>query len=185
MNDGQLEALVVVMSERMIDACLTHQMMPPMIVPESAHHVREFVLYEYETDCLRGHALSSGWGWHCAQSLVRTAAIEFVDELFEQDVLGQQTTIIAEAMEEAGHSVKDAFPLVNVVAVHHHYEHTADPTREEIIAHTVERRGELMNNPLFEKSVLKLQAEPICQAFFLLHSADHSALPLLAKMGGA
>ena len=42
MQDGELEVLVVVMSERMIDVCLTHQMMPPMIVPESAHHVREF-----------------------------------------------------------------------------------------------------------------------------------------------
>ena len=74
--------LTVVMSSRMIDACLTHQMMPPMIVPESAHHVREFILFEYETDSLRAHALSSGWGWHCAQSLVRTATIAFGEELF-------------------------------------------------------------------------------------------------------
>ena len=176
--------LTVVMSSRMIDACLTHQMMPPMIVPESAHHVREFILFEYETDSLRAHALSSGWGWHCAQSLVRTATIEFVDELFEQQVLGQQSTKVADAMEKDGHDVKDTFPLINVIAVHHHYTHTVDPTPEEIIAHTAERRGALMNNPLFEASVLKLMSEPICKAFFLLHNADHSALPLLSQMAG-
>ena len=182
MKDGELETLVVVMSTRMIESCLTHQMLPPIIVPESAHHVREFVLYEYETDCLRAHAFSTGWGWHCAQSLVRTATIEFVDELVDQDELLQQTNIIADAMEADGHNVKDAFPLINVVAVHHHYTDTCDPTREEIISHTVERRGGLYKDPLFEKSVKKLQSEPICQAFFLLHSADLSALPLLAKM---
>ena len=172
----------MVMSSRMIDACLTHQMMPPMIVPESAHHVREFVLYEYETDSLRGHAFSSGWGWHCAQSLVRTATIEHVDELFEQEVLGSQTVKVADAMEQAGHDVKDAFPLINVIAVHHHYTDTVDPSREQIIAHTVERRGALYRDPLFDKSVLKLQSEPICKAFFLLHNADHGSLDLLAQM---
>lgn len=183
MQDGELEVLVVVMSERMIDVCLTHQMMPPMIVPESAHHVREFALYEYETDCIRAHALSTGWGWHCEQSLVRTAAIELVDELVDQQVLVQQTTIIAEEMEKEGHNVKDAFPLINVVAVHHHYTDTCDPTREEIIAHSVERRGSLYKHPLFEKSVHKLQSEPICKAFFLLHTTDLSATPLLDRMG--
>ena len=184
MQDGQLEVLVVVMSERMIDACLTHQMLPPMIIPESAHHVREFMLYEYESDCLRACAATSGWGWHCSQSLVRTATVEVVDELFEQDILGQQTQKVAEAMEKEGFNVQDAFPLINVVAVHHHYEHTADPTRAEIIAHTVERRGALMSHKLFESSVKKLMNEPICRAFFLLHQADHTALDLLTRMDG-
>ena len=177
-----MEVLTVVMSSRMIDACLTHQMMPPMIVPESAHHVREFILYEYETDSLRGHAFSSGWGWHCDKSLVRTATIELVDELFEQDVLGSQTTKVADAMEKAGFDVKDAFPLINVIAVHHHYTDTVDPTREQIIAHTVERRGSLYAHPLFGRSVEKLQSEPICKAFFLLHNADHGSLDLLAGL---
>ena len=183
MQDGQLETLVVVMSERMVDACLEHQMLPPMIIPESAHHVREFILYEYETDSLRAHAITDGWGWHCALSLVRTAKVLGVDELFEQEILAQQTTVIADKLEEKGHNVKDAFPLINVVAVHHHYQHTADPTRAEIVAHTVERRSRLMKDPLFDASVAKLQNEPICKAFFLLHEGDHSAIPLLQMMG--
>ena len=77
---------------------------------------------------------------------------------------------------------QDVFPMVNVVAVHHLYEDTVDPTREEILDQTVKRRAMLLNHPLFDFSIEKLQSDPICRAFFLLHTADHSALDLLAKL---
>ena len=94
MEDNELEVLVVVMSQQMIDTCLAHQLLPPMIVPETAHHVREFLLYDYETDSLRACAATSGWGWHCAQSLVRTAKVEVVDELMDQETLVKQLSLI-------------------------------------------------------------------------------------------
>lgn len=182
MQDGQMECLTVVMSKRMIEACLTHQMLPPLIVPDGAHHVREFLLYDYEDDTLVAYARSSGWGWHCVQSLVRTATIEEVDELVDQEVMVQQTTIVADKLEEKGLNLKDSFPLINVLAIYHLYTHTCDPTREEIIEHSAAKRIDLMNDPLFEKSVKKLQSEPICRAFFLLHNTDPDSVDLLLKM---
>ena len=183
MQDGQMECLTVVMTPRMIEACLTHQMLPPMIIPEEAQHVREFLLYDYLSDTLVAIARTSGWGWHCAQSLVRTATVEDVDELIDQEVMVRQTTLVADRLEEKGVNLKDSFPLVNVLAIHHLYTHTCDPTGEEIIEHSATQRKALMSHPLFERSVKKLQSEPICRAFFLLHNTDSDSVDLLLKMG--
>ena len=176
------EVLAVVMSERMIEACLIHQMLPPLIVHPAAHHVRDFILYEYESDTLRAYALSEGWGWHCQNSLVRTAQIAHVDETLEQESLITHYTKFVEQMEEEGTEFQDTYPMLNTVAIHHRYTHTSYPNNEEILEEAVKKRIELINHPLFEKSASKIENEPLVKSFFMLHAVDMNAMDLLVRM---
>jgi len=176
------EVLAVVMSERMIEACLIHQMLPPLIVHPAAHHVRDFILYEYESDTLRAYALTEGWGWHCQNSLVRTARVVHVDETVEQDAFITHYTKFVEQMEDKGVAFQDTYPMLNSVAIHHHYEDTPYPSNEQILKEAVEKRIELVNHPLFEKSANKIENEPLVKSFFMLHAVDMNAMDLLARM---
>ena len=154
------------MSRDLLDTCLLLQFLPPLIIHPSAHHVRDFVLFEYESEVVRGLATISGWNTIYENSLIRTMCVAYIDETFEQEWLPNQIKGVAKRMDKAGYNFSDTSPYINGLAIHHHYKDTSTPTQERFVAEGVKARMELYEHPLFEQSVHQLWTDPSVKTFF-------------------
>ena len=166
MQDAQFEVLAVALSRDLLETCLLLGFLPPLIIHPSADHVREFVLFEYESDVVRAYAHISDWNTVYENSLIRTMRVNHIEETLEQEWLPRQLKGVRKGMDEAGYNFSDTSPYINGLAIHHHYRYTADPTHQMMIDEGVKRRTELYEHPLFEQSVHQLWTDPSVKTFF-------------------
>ena len=146
-------------------------MLPPVIVHPDGVHVRDIALYCCETSRVAATCRISGWGWHCAEAMVRTGRVEWIDEAFDGDGynVDELKELGAGCDSAAGPLEPNAIPLVNCMAVHHCFDNPY-PTHREALDSAIKNRKKLMNHPLFAASVKKMQTEPLVRTFFLTYS---------------
>jgi len=70
----------------------------------------------------------------------------------------------------AGPTMPGSIPLVNCMAIYHHFGPNVFPDHQQVLESAVRNRRELMNHPLFEASIKKMQTEPLVRTFFLTYS---------------
>ena len=167
----------------MLDACLEHKFLPPVIVHPDAAHVRDISLYDAEQGVLAAVAHISGWGWHCDNAMVRTARVVYIDEVIEGDGLcAADLKANAESKESAaGPMEPGTIPLLNCLAIHHQFNDVM-PSHAEILESAIRNRKKLMQHPLFPPSIKKMQTEPLVQTFYLTYS-DHVGLAVRETVG--
>ena len=174
MKDGEFEVLVIAVTGRMLEACLEHKFLPPVIVHPKAAHVRDFLLFDGDIGRVAAVAYSSGWGWHCKQAMVRTARIEWMDEVIDGDGYNvDEMKMMASGSQlpsSAGPTMPNTIPLINCMAIYHHFGANVFPNHEQALESAIRNRRELMNHPLFNASIKKMQTEPLVRTFFLTYS---------------
>ena len=172
-NLFEFEVLSVAVNSRMLDACLEHNFLPPIIVHPDAEHVRDVCLYDVDQGLVAAVAVIDGWGWHCKFSMVRTARVAWMDETV--DGFGYDASDLANSAEAkdstAGPIEPGAIPLVNCLAVHHQLNNSY-PSHIEVLESAIRNRKKLLNHPLFKKSIEKMQTEPLVRTFYLTYGED-------------
>jgi hypothetical protein len=163
-----LEVLVVAVRSQIFDACLRNMMLPPVIVHPDAGNVRDVLLYNTDDEAVGAICRISGWGWHCAQALVRTARVEWMDEVLD-DVTNYHFNFDQLDSPGIDSCSLGTSPLVNCLAIHHRFDSSC-PSPADILRSAICNRRKLMDDPLFGASIKKMQTEPLVQTFFNSHS---------------
>ena len=148
-------------------------MLPPVIVHPDAAHVRDWLLFDGDLGIVSAVARTNGWGWHCSQAMVRTARVEWMDEVADGDGFDleemKRFASGSQLPSTAGPTQPNTIPLINCMAIHHTFDKVF-PNHDDVLDSAIRNRKKLMNHPLFNASVRKMQTEPMIRTFYLTYS---------------
>ena len=159
------------MSTKMVDTCIDHQLLPPVLVLPTAQLQLNVVLFDYFTDTMVATGTISSWmSW--SSSLVCSARHVRIDECLECEQFNPlDVARTADLMRTERMMMTADLPVhLNQLGVLHQYDQGDDPPVESMVRAGAHGRSDLLQHPQFRTSLQLLEADSVVKVFYEDHA---------------
>ena len=159
------------MSTKMVDTCIDHQLLPPVLVLPTAQLQLNVVLFDYFTDTMVATGTISSWmSW--SSSLVCSARHVRIDECLECEQFNPlDVARTADLMRTERMMMAPDLPVhLNQLGVLHQYDQGDDPAVERMVWASAHGRSDLLQHPQFRESLKLLEGDPLIKLFYERHA---------------
>ena len=160
------ECICICLTGRAIDACMSGQFLPPVMVHPSAAEVRELLLFDWDTDTVVASGTFKGWIWDCPRTLIAQPKSVEMDWCIEQRSFRAVYGSAVELFTEHSPDLLDLDIMVNRIASHHVYASQAEPTDQETAEAAIRAMTSLYSHELFKESKKKMYGDNVMTMYF-------------------